>query len=662
MRISKLAVAILAISSLAGANASKADAPAWMHNLTSSQLPPHDDRADAAILYSERIVTVLSADKVRETVRVAYKILRPDGREHGTVFVSFNPTRKVTNLHGWCIPVQGKDYEVKGKDAIEISLPKIAGSELVSDVKDKMLQIPAADPGSIVGYEYELEESPLVLQTTWSFQEVDPVKTSKFTLQLPPGWEYKAVWLNHEEAKAQGTGNNEWQWQVSDVKGLRSEERMPPWPGVAGHMIVSYFPPRAASSDHSFRDWQQMGNWYLGLTRGRRDVNPEIKKEVDSLTASAHTPLQKMQAIGQFVQADIRYVAISLGIGGIQPHSAAEVFQHRYGDCKDKVTLMSSMLNAAGFESYYVIVNSERGSVAADTPAHVGAFDHAIIAIKIPDDLSDPSVVATAKHPKLGRLLFFDPTVTYVPFGQLGGYLQESYALLVAPEGGELLLLPKQPAATMGSSRKGVITLTANGDFTGEFSETHRGDAAWEQREFLKTRNKETDKVKLIESLLAESLPTFAVTKATILNLDHSELPFGYTYAISAQHYAKTAGDLLLVRPRIVGVDSRGLMEKKDPRQFPVMFEGPEKDTDTFEITLPAGFVVDDLPPAVDVDYSFASYHSKTEASGNVLKYSRTYEVKELSVPLSKAEELKKFYRIIANDERNTAVLKPAAK
>jgi hypothetical protein len=93
---------------------------------------------------------------------------------------------------------------------------------------------------------------------------------------------------------------------------------------------------------------------------------------------------------------------------------------------------------------------------------------------------------------------------------------------------------------------------------------------------------------------------------------------------------------------------------------FPVEFDGPAKNMDTIEITVPAGYEVDDLPPAVDVDYSFASYHSKTEAAGNVLRYTRTFEIKELSVPLNKMDDLKKFYRIIAGDERNTAVLKPA--
>ena len=64
--------------------------------------------------------------------------------------------------------------------------------------------------------------------------------------------------------------------------------------------------------------------------------------------------------------------------------------------------------------------------------------------------------------------------------------------------------------------------------------------------------------------------------------------------------------------------------------------------------------------PPVDANYGFASYHSKTVVIGNVVDYTRTFEVKELSVPVAKADELKKFYRIIASDERNTVVLKPS--
>ena len=112
----------------------------------------------------------------------------------------------------------------------------------------------------------------------------------------------------------------------------------------------------------------------------------------------------------------------------------------------------------------------------------------------------------------------------------------------------------------------------------------------------------------------------------------------------------------------MIGSKSSSLLETKEPRNFSIEFEGPVQDTDTFEISLPPGYEVDDLPPPVDVDFGFASYHSKTDMTGNAIRYNRTFEVKELSVPVSKAEELKKFYRIIASDERNTVVLRLASE
>jgi len=75
---------------------------------------------------------------------------------------------------------------------------------------------------------------------------------------------------------------------------------------------------------------------------------------------------------------------------------------------------------------------------------------------------------------------------------------------------------------------------------------------------------------------------------------------------------------------------------------------------------MPGGDVGVAHPPPVDAEFGLASYHSKTVVNGNVVDYTRTFEVKELSVPVEKAEDLRKFYRIIATDERNTVVLKPA--
>ena len=651
---------VLSAVAATGRAYASSDAPQWMRAVASAPLPAHDDKTDAVILYEEYNVNVVSADKVKIQVRRAYKILRPSGREYGIAAVSFNPHTKINGLRGWCIPAQGKDYEVKDKEAVEVSLPRVAGGELISDVKDKLLQIPAADPGNIVGYEYEKEVQPMVLQEVWDFQREIPVRESHYSLQLPPGWAYKALWFNYPETKPTENGS-QLQWTISDVKGIREEAEMPPLAGVSGQMVVSFFPQGGASL-RGFSNWPEMGTWYQNLTSGRRDASPEIKQEVSTLTASSKTQLKKMQALAQFLQHDIRYVAISLGIGGFQPHAAPEIFTHRYGDCKDKATLLSSMLSQIGVDSYYVVINSERGSVTGETAANIGAFDHVILAIKLPPNLTDRSLIAIVQHPRLGPILYFDPTNELTPFGEIGGYLQGNFGLLVTPEGGELVELPRQPSMMNSILRTGKLTLDPTGTLTGEVSETRLGDRASSERWRQRTVRNDAERIKPIEDLLAGSLSLFRITQANVVNVQHTDQPFGFHYSFEAQNYAKNAGGLLLVRPRVLGVKSSGLLETKEARKFPIEFEGPSRDTDSFEIAIPAGYVVDDTPPPVDADYGFASYHSRTEVKDNSIHYSRTLEIKELSVPVARADDLKKFYRIIAGDERNTVVLRAGSK
>jgi hypothetical protein len=332
---------------------------------------------------------------------------------------------------------------------------------------------------------------------------------------------------------------------------------------------------------------------YWNLASGRLDASPEIKQRVAALSPSGRAPLARMAAIAQFVQHDIRYVAIELGIGGFQPHPANEVFIHRYGDCKDKATLMASMLHEIGVDSYYVVINSERGSVTPDMPAHLGGFNHMILAIKLPDGLTNPSLVATLQHPRLGKLLFFDPTNELTPLGQIGGYLQGNHGLLVTPDGGELVEVPRQPLAMNGIVRTAKLVLDATGTRKGEVTEVRIGDRASSQRWALGTTTKDLNRIKPIEELLAGSVSTFEITHASIVNLTQTDLPFGFNYSFEAMNYAKSAGNLLLVRPRVIGSKSSGLLETREPRNFSIEFEGPAQDTDTFEIALPPGYEVD---------------------------------------------------------------------
>jgi hypothetical protein len=178
------------------------------------------------------------------------------------------------------------------------------------------------------------------------------------------------------------------------------------------------------------------------------------------------------------------------------------------------------------------------------------------------------------------------------------------------------------------------------------------------QRAQLRAASVSTDRIKPIEKLAGASLSNFQVLKTSIANLHAENLPFEWHYTLEVANYSKMAGDLLLLRPRLLGNEGATFLETPAVRVQAVELDEPERDIDTVEILLPAGYTVDELPPATNIEDGFASYHSKTEFSGRTLKYTRTLEIKELNVPPAKADELKLFYRKIAEDERSSAVLK----
>ena len=150
-----------ALALIAATPCAAGDAPPWLHSVASAPLPKYPDETNAVQLLDEQAVVVKENGETKTLYRRAYKILRPQGRDYGMVVIPYTNETRISNLKAWCIPAQGKDYEVKDKDAVETSYT--AGS-LFDDARIKVLKIPAAEPGNVVGYEYERKERPYVLQ------------------------------------------------------------------------------------------------------------------------------------------------------------------------------------------------------------------------------------------------------------------------------------------------------------------------------------------------------------------------------------------------------------------------------------------------------------------------------------------------------------------
>jgi hypothetical protein len=402
--------------------------------------------------------------------------------------------------------------------------------------------------------------------------------------------------------------------------------------------------------------WKEIGLWYNDLTTSSRTSTPQIKEKVAQLTSGLSDPIAKMKVLASFAQWQIRYAAIEIGIGGYQPHPASEIYHHMYGDCKDKATLLSAMLKEIGIESYYVIINTRRRVVHSEFP--MTQFNHAILAIKLPDQVSDVALYAIVKDPELGRLLFFDPTNPYVPLGYLPTYLQDNYGLVAGPKGGELIKLPLLPAPTNRLIRTGKVSLGSNGKLAGAFEEVRWGNPAHEERAQI-LDEPPAKRAKVIEEFLGHTLGDFTLTKASIGNLEQYDQNLTLDYQVAVVGYAKTAGNLLILRPPLVGSKGSSILSGK-PRKYPIEFSEATRQDDSFDITLPEGYVVDELPKAVDVDCPYGSYKSQVQVNGKTLHYTRMYEIKDVYVPTQNLDEVKTFLSQIAADERASAVLRRA--
>ena len=627
-------------------------APDWLRAASQDKLPDYPKETEAVVLLEEQYTTVKDNGEIETRCRRAYKLLRPEGREgYGGVAVNFDNETKLTYLKAWTITADGAAIELKEKEAVEAGL---SSYEIYSDKRVKYLKFPEANPGSVVGYEYVQKHRPFVFEDDWWFQSRIPTRKARFVLQIPSGWEYTNYWAHYPEQKAESRTANQFTWELQDIPGIETEKNMPPWLAVAGRMDVKYFPRDPKMRTKTTGTWKDLGQWYGGLTASARGVSPQMQQKVAELTAGAPDRMAKIKALAAFAQRQVRYVAIEIGIGGYQPHNAGDIFARQYGDCKDKVTLLSAMLHEIGVDSYYTLVDTERGIVVPEFPSM--RFNHVILAIKVPNDVPTESLYAMVNNPNLGRIVFFDPTNEYVPLGYLPSSLQDSFGLVVGPDGGELLALPLLPAATNRLLRTGKLNLSASGNLDGTVQETRWGAPAEARRaQLLEAAPKM--RAKVFEDFLGSTLNDFTLTRATVGNLDHYDETLTVEYSFVSERYAKSAGNLLIMAPRVVGTKGSNILAGK-PRKYPIEFGEATRQDDMFDITLPAGYVVDELPKPVKAECPYGSYKSEIEVSGNVLHYKRTYEITDVIVPTQKLDEVKDFFRQIAADEHSSAILK----
>jgi len=237
-----------------------------------------------------------------------------------------------------------------------------------------------------------------------------------------------------------------------------------------------------------------------------------------------------------------------------------------------------------------------------------------------------------------------------LPYSEQGGY-----GILSAGAESQILALPVLTPDANGTERKGNFTLAADGTLSGTVDSFHSGTYGADLRWVIKYTD-EKERREYWEKLVAETLPGVTLDSFAFVQPTNLDQPLEFHYKVTAKQYAHQAGPLLLVRPRVLGTHVRPLDDK--PRIYPIDLNATGSWHDSFEIALPAGYVVDELPDPVNLDLDFASYHSTVKAEAGKLHYDRQYIVRQVEIPASKAAEYRKLQGTILFDEKGTAVLK----
>jgi len=648
-RASRFCVLLLFLLIAAGAQgSSKVEVPDWVRQAAHLPVGVLPSRTNAVVLLDETSLTFTGTMEYAEFHREVIRILRPEGRDEGEFVIDLDPGDRIQNVHAWSLTAGGAQFELKDKEFYNIS--PWGGNELYSDELKMAGKVSGADVGSVVALEYSVQRRPLISLYSWNAQRTIPVRKASLTIVIPSGWQYRASFANIRPQEPRTEPDGRITWTLKDQPGIDDEQKHRPSDSalLVRAEIAVYAPGDSARLD----SWKSVGAWQSQLTSPRWIVTPEIREKVQTLTAGVMGFDAILRRLAAFVQHDIRYVAVEIGIGGWQPHFAAETFKHRYGDCKDKAALLGTMLNSAGIRSYLLGVNYEHGTVFEEMPS-IGSFNHAILAILLPTDAPNYRSTVTASDGR--KFLIFDPTNDVVPLGELPYYEQGNFALLATENGGELVKLPVPPPDASRLERTGRFQLAADGSLSGEVTETRAGkNAEYFRTAFLSSD--QAERVRIMERYTEQSLNGLTLKDYAFENLEEIEKELVMHCTIAGPRYAQSSGPLLLLRADVLGYRSFALQWKT--RTYPVQLSGVEREVDDYEIQLPDGYVVDDLPDAAQIDVGFASYRSRFENAGNTVRYWREYVVRDPFVPLTKMADLRRLEERISQDELASVVLK----
>ncbi len=505
---------------------------------------------------------------------------------------------------------------------------------LYSDIHEKHVAVKGLSVGDVLEYLVRFRvikpEVPGQFWQEYSFLKDAIVRDEHYEISFPSGKFVKIVSPEFKPEVTEESGQKIVRWTHSNLIVKQKDPRE----------IPRRIPPKPDVQITTFASWEEVGRWYGDLQKEPVQVTTAIQKKADELTQGLKTDDERIRATYNFVALKYHYIGLDFGIGRYQPHAADDVLDNGYGDCKDKHTLMASLLKAEGIEAWPALIHSTR-KLDPDVPSPA-QFNHVITVV-----------------PRGDRFVWLDTTPEIAPHELLMLALRGKQALVVPTSKPAVLMTTPQNAPFLqvqSMSMEGK--LNAEGTFTGHSEQSYHGDTEVVLRSVFR---------QVPQSQWKEAVQRFSyglnfggdVSNVNMTQPDDLSKPFELSYDYERKKYGGWE-DKQLTPP----MPPMGLEMMKDAKKPPeplvlgglgeVMYDG--------KITLPPGYSGSGIPQNVDLVRPYAEYHSSYGLENGVFTAKRRLVIKKTEVELSSWEDFQNFAKGLSDDENRFVTLSGGTK
>jgi tetratricopeptide (TPR) repeat protein len=599
-------------------------------------------------------------------VRARVRVQTPAGlNSAGQLIFQYSSVNEQVEIRSVRVLKSDGNVVAAGPETVQdLSAPVAREAPMYTDARQKHVTVPGLAVGDVVEYDVVIDAKPLLAGQfwyIWNFEQRAIALDEQLDLNVPANRAVKIKSSEGIEASNHVDGDRRlYHWATANLKTPPPVDIFKDFKFDVVKLLGGERPPPAPRVMFStFQSWTEVADWYAELERDRRVPTPEIRAKADEIARGQQTEEAKAQALYYWVSQNIRYVSLSFGVGRYQPHPAAEVFSNRYGDCKDKTTLLEAMLDAEGLHAHAVLA-SMSADVDADMP-NPWQFDHAYTFLQV-----------------AGKDTWLDSTLGVGPFDYLAPQLRGKEALVVSEAHPDELRQTPQDFPFTVEYRVGVNgTVDANGTLDSTVELRTRGDL----EVLIRLLNDHLSKEQLdksADSVLARTnkflYDSVHYSDFKVLNASDTSQPVKAQFHVTGKMMyvnPKDAtpaqlADALTTRPiaqwhlltLLPGANSK-LDSKHKPEQLPTDLKGPR--IYSLDLNLAFGsFVASDPPLAKDfrITEKFAEYTSSNSWQGNTFHASTSLDLRVPTIPASDAKEYAAFVEKIVEA---TAVL-PASK